>query len=50
MTDPPYGIAYQTGRRKVMSTPDMLANDSEAPLWSVPLMYEAVADGGALYL
>ena len=28
VTDPPYGIAYQTGRRKVMSTPDMLANDS----------------------
>lgn len=50
VTDPPYGIAYQTGWRKVMSTPDMLANDSEAPLWSVPLMYEAVADGGAIYL
>lgn len=50
VTDPPYGIAYQTGRRKVMSTPDMLANDSEAPLWSVPLMYEAVTDGGAIYL
>ena len=50
MTDPPYGISYQTGRRKVMDTPDMLANDSKAPLWSVPLMYEVVENTGAIYL
>ena len=24
VTDPPYGIAYQTGRRKIMDTPDIL--------------------------
>ena len=50
MTDPPYVIAYQTGRRKVMDTPDLLANDTEAPLWSVPLMYDKLEDGGAIYL
>lgn len=48
VTDPPYGIAYQTGWRKVMDTPDLLANDTEAPLWSVPLMYDKLEDGGAI--
>jgi site-specific DNA-methyltransferase (adenine-specific) len=33
-----------------MDTPDMLANDSKAPLWSVPLMYEVVENTGAIYL
>ena len=50
VTDPPYGIAYQTGWRKVMDTPDLLANDTEAPLWSVSLMYDKLEDGGAIYL
>ena len=50
ITDPPYGINYQTGRRKVMDTPDILANDDKAPLWSVPLMFDKLEDGGAIYL
>ena len=33
-----------------MDTPDLLANDTEAPLWSVPLMYDKLEDGGAIYL
>ncbi len=50
VTDPPYGIGYVTNMRKVMDTPAMLANDDEAPLWSVPLMVDRVKDGGSVYL
>lgn len=50
VTDPPYGVAYVTNRRKVLDTPKMLANDGVAPLWSVSLMADAVVDGGAVYL
>ena len=50
ITDPPYGIKYVTGHRKIMDTPDILKNDVEPPLWSVPLMVDHVKDGGAIYL
>lgn len=50
ITDPPYGIGYKTSRREIMDTPEMLANDNEAPLWSVPLMVNKVKDGGAIYI
>lgn len=50
ITDPPYGISYVTNRRTVMEKPAAIANDTEAPLWSVPLMIDRVKDGGAIYL
>ena len=49
VTDPPYGIGYISAWRKCGPT-EMLANDSEAPLWSVPLMVNLLVDGGAMYL
>lgn len=49
VTDPPYGIAYVSARRTQGLT-DPIANDQEAPLWSVPLMAERINVGGALYL
>lgn len=50
ITDPPYGIAYQTNHRKHMDTPDMLANDDVAPVESVALLASKIEEGGAMYL
>ena len=49
ITDPPYGIAYQSARRTGGVT-EMLLNDDVAPLESVALMSAQIVDGGALYL
>lgn len=45
VTDPPYGIAYQSSYRLSGKTKP-IANDAEPPLWSVPLMYDALANDG----
>lgn len=50
VTDPPYGINYKTNRRRVMNTPNRLANDDVAPLWSVDIMAQKICEGGAMYL
>lgn len=50
VTDPPYGIGYATERRRVSDAPAMLANDDVAPLETIPMMVDAVVDGGALYV
>jgi site-specific DNA-methyltransferase (adenine-specific) len=50
ITDPPYGIAYRTNHRKVMATPEMLANDDDAPVDAVAMMASKIKDGGAMYL
>ena len=46
ITDPPYGISYQTNHRKWMDTPDMLQNDDAAPLESVALLASKLDGGG----
>jgi DNA modification methylase len=48
-TDPPYGIAYVSARRKRGPT-EMLANDDDAPVEIVPVLASALRDGGAMYL
>ena len=49
VTDPPYGIAYQTNRRRAMATPEILAGDTTPPVWSVPLSCRLLREGGAAY-
>lgn len=49
VTDPPYGISYVSAWRKHRPT-EMLRNDDRAPVESVQLMADRLADGGALYL
>lgn len=49
VTDPPYGISYVSAWRTQGPT-QMLANDDSAPLWSVPMIADRIAEGGALYL
>lgn len=49
ITDPPYGIAYVSARRKRGPT-EMLANDDAAPLDAVADMASLLSDGGAMYL
>ena len=50
VTDPPYGISYVTNYRKIMATPEMLANDADAPLWSLAPMADALVAGGGMYI
>ena len=50
VTDPPYGIAYQTNHRTASDKPDILQNDQEAPLWCVLPCSKLINQGGAMYL
>jgi site-specific DNA-methyltransferase (adenine-specific) len=50
VTDPPYGIGYETNYRTASATPEMLQGDQTPPLWSVPLAAAALADSGAIYV
>ena len=49
VTDPPYGIGYVSAWR-IQGPTEMLPNDHKAPVESVLLMADLLADGGALYL
>ena len=49
-SDPPYGISYKTNYRKIMKTPDAIANDSRPPLEFVPYMVKPIKVSGAIYL
>jgi site-specific DNA-methyltransferase (adenine-specific) len=49
ITDPPYGIAYVSARRKRGAT-EMLANDNAAPVDAVADMAALLSEGGAMYL
>lgn len=49
ITDPPYGISYVSSWRK-HNRLEMLANDDAPPLHIVKPIFDALADGGALYL
>jgi site-specific DNA-methyltransferase (adenine-specific) len=49
VTDPPYGISYISAWRKCGPT-EMLQNDDSAPVESVAMLAELIADTGALYL
>ena len=49
ITDPPYGISYQSARRtdKAARKP-RIAGDNQPFVWFLPAAYEALKDGGAL--
>ena len=49
-SDPPYGINYYAGSRRVMSIPDVLANDEKPRVEYVPPIVRVVKSGGAIYL
>ena len=49
VTDPPYGIAYQSNRRTLRPQGKLL-NDETVPIEWIRFAYRAVKEGGAIYV